>query len=322
VRLTAWIAVMLGCVSASAAVAQGFPSRAISVVVPYAAGGALDAVGRIVAGELQQRFRVSVVVDNRAGGGGVIGMTHVSRSSPDGYTLMISSETGQAVLPAIDPNFSIDALNTFTPIGLVGTFPHFIIARRTLGVNTVADLIKLARENPGKLNLGNNGVGTIAHVGIELLKRKANIDITNVPYRGANAAVSDLIAGTVDANIQSLPVIRGQLDNPALKILAILSPERDPRFPDVPTMVEAGFPDLVFVSWTAVFGPPGMQRDVVERISTTLIEAVKTPEAAQRLRNVGFEPIGLGPTELDRFQREVAQRWKAIAQETGIKLQQ
>src|SRR6267154_2292728 len=256
---------MLACVSASAADAQGFPTRAISVVVPYAAGGALDAVGRVVADELQQRLKVSVVVDNRAGGGGVIGMTHVSRSAPDGHTLMISSETGQAVLPAIDPKFPIDALNTFTPISLIGTFPHFVIARRSLGVNTVPELIKLARQNPGKLNLGNNGVGTIAHVGIELLKRKADIDITNVPYRGATAALSDLIAGTVDTNINSLPVIRGQLDNPALKILAILSPERDPRFPDVPTIVEAGLPDLVFVSWTAVFGPAQMQRDVVER---------------------------------------------------------
>ena len=313
---------MLACVSASAADAQGFPTRAISVVVPYAAGGALDAVGRVVADELQQRLKVSVVVDNRAGGGGVVGMTHVSRSAPDGHTLMISSETGQAVLPAIDPKFPIDALNTFTPISLIGTFPHFVIARRSLGVNTVPELIKLARQNPGKLNLGNNGVGTIAHVGIELLKRKADIDITNVPYRGATAALSDLIAGTVDTNINSLPVIRGQLDNPALKILAILSPERDPRFPDVPTIVEAGLPDLVFVSWTAVFGPAQMQRDVVERVSTALVEAVKTPEASQRLRNVGFEPAGLGAAELDRFQREVAQRWKAIAQETGIKLQQ
>jgi tripartite-type tricarboxylate transporter receptor subunit TctC len=304
-----------------AASAQGFPSRPISVVVPYAAGGALDAVGRVLADALQQRLKATAVVDNRPGGGGLIGMTHVSRAAPDGHTLMISSETGQAVLPAIDPKFPIDALNIFTPISLVGTFPHFVIARHSLGVNSVPELIELARKNPGKLNLGNNGIGTIAHVGIELLKRKADIDITNVPYRGAAAAVSDLLAGTVDANINSLPVIRGQLDNPALKILAILSPQRDPRFPDVPTIVEAGLPDLVFISWTAVFGPPQMQRDVVERISTALTEAVKSPEAAQRLRNVGFEPSGLDAAELDHFQRDVARRWKIIAQETGIKIQ-
>lgn len=320
-KFMALVTVMLGCIGVSTAGAQGFPSKTISVVVPYAAGGAMDAVGRVVADELQQRLKATVVIDNRPGGGGVIGMMHVSRSAPDGHTLMISSETGQAILPAIDPKFPIDALNTFTPIGLIGTFPHFVIARRSLGVDSVPDLIKLARENPGKLNLGNNGVGTIAHVAIEMLKRKASIDITNVPYRGATAAVSDLIAGMVDTNINSLPVIRGLLDNPALKILAILSPERDPRFPEVPTIVEAGLPDLVFVSWTAVFGPPHVRRDVVDRISSALTAAVKSPEAAQRLRDAGFEPSGLGAAELDRFQRDVAKRWMTIAHETGIKVQ-
>jgi tripartite-type tricarboxylate transporter receptor subunit TctC len=144
----------------------------------------------------------------------------------------------------------------------------------------------------------------------------------NVPNRGATAALSDLIAGTVDTNINSLPVIRGHLDNPALKILAILSPERDPRFPDVPTIKEVGLPDLVFVSWTAVFGPPHMQPGVVSRLSGALTEAVKSAEAAQRLRNVGFDPAGVGPAELDQLQRGAAERWKAIAQETEIKVQQ
>jgi tripartite-type tricarboxylate transporter receptor subunit TctC len=164
---------LLSCIGVATASAQAFPSKTISVVVPYAAGGAMDSVGRVVADELQQRLKTTAVVDNRVGGGGVIGTLHVSRAVPDGHTLMISSETGQAILPAIDPRFPIDSLNTFTPISLIGTFPHFLIARRSLGVDSVAGLIKLARENPGKLNLGNNGVGTIAHVGIELLKRKA-----------------------------------------------------------------------------------------------------------------------------------------------------
>lgn len=297
-----------------------FPSRTISVVVPYAAGGAMDAVGRVVADSLAKTFGVTTVVDNRVGGAGIIGMRHVARAAPDGHTLMISSEVGQAIQPAIDPSFPFDSLATFTPVSLVGTFPHFLVARQSLGMNTVAELVAYAKANPGKLNFGNNGVGTIAHVGIELLKRKAGIDAVNVPFRGAMASLTELIAGRVDANIQSLPNMAAQLENPSLKILAIFSPERDKRFPDVPTMAESGFPDAVFVSWTAVFGPPGMPPTFVAKISGAISEAVKTPEVAQRLRNVGFDPVGLDAGQLDAFQREVAATWKKIAQESGVTL--
>jgi tripartite-type tricarboxylate transporter receptor subunit TctC len=300
--------------------ADTFPSRTISVVVPYAAGGAMDAVGRVVAEALGKTFGVSTVVDNRVGGAGIIGMRHVAGASPDGYTLMISSEVGQAIQPAIDPSFPFDSLNTFTPVSLVGTFPHFLVARKSLNVNTVAELVARAKANPGKLNFGNNGVGTIAHVGIELLKKKAGIDVVNVPFRGAMASLTELIAGRVDANIQSLPNMTAQLENPSLKILAIFSKERDKRFPDVPTMAESGYPDATFVSWTAVFGPPKMPSDVVAKISRAISKAVKTPEVAQRLRNIGFDPVGLDAGQLDTFQRDVAASWKKIAQETGIKL--
>ena len=204
--------------------ADDFPSRTITIVVPYAAGGAMDAVGRVVSDSLHRKFNVASVVDNRVGGSGIIGMRYVAGAMPDGHTLMISSEVGQAIQPAIDPGFPFDSLNTFTPIALVGTFPHFLVARKGLGVNTVTEFVARAKANPGKLNFGSNGVGTIAHVGMEVLKKRAGLDIVNVPYRGAMAAMTDLIGGRVDANIQSLPNMTAQIDNPSLKILAILSP--------------------------------------------------------------------------------------------------
>jgi tripartite-type tricarboxylate transporter receptor subunit TctC len=308
--------------SLGGAQADTFPSRTISVVVPYAAGGAMDAVGRIVADSLARKFGVSTVVDNRAGGSGLIGMHHVAGSAPDGYTLMISSEVGQAIQPAIDPAFPFDSLNTFTPIALVGTFPHFLVARKGLGVNTVAEYLAHAKANPGKLNFGSNGVGTIAHVGMELLKKNAGVDIVNVPYRGAMAALTDLIAGRVDANIQSLPNMTAHLENPSLKVLAVLNRERDKRFPAVPTMAESGYPDMIFISWTALFGPPKMSPELVTKISNAVTEAVKSPEVSDRLRGVGFEPVGLDAAQLDAFQRPIAESWKKIAQETGIRLGQ
>lgn len=300
--------------------ADTYPSRTISIVVPYAAGGAMDAVGRIVADALGKTLNAKTVVDNRAGGAGIIGMRYVAGAAPDGYTLMISSEVGQAIQPAMDPTFPFDSVNTFTPISLVGTFPHFLVARKSLGVNSVAELIAYAKANPGKLNFGNNGVGTIAHVGIELLKKKAGIDATNVPFRGAMASLTELMAGRLDANIQSLPNMTGQLKNPSLKILAIFSAERDKRFPDIPTVAESGYPDIVFVSWTAVFGPPKMQADMAEKISSAIGQAVKTPDVQQRLHNLGFDPVGGSAAQLDTFQRKVAASWKEIERETGIKL--
>jgi len=155
---------------------------------------------------------------------------------------------------------------------------------------------------------------------MEVLKKRAGLDIVNVPYRGAMAAMTDLIGGRVDANIQSLPNMTAQIDNPSLKILAILSPERDKRFPNVPTMVESGYPGFVFVSWTALFGPPKLPPDIVAKLSGAVGQAVKEPEVAQRLRNVGFDPVGWDAAKLDAFQRSVAATWKTIAKDTGIKM--
>ena len=302
--------------------AEDYPSRTISIVVPYAAGGAMDAVGRIVAEKLQQKLGVTTVVDNRVGGGGIPGMTYVSKSPPDGYTLMISSEVGQAIQPAMDPSFPLDSLNTFTPVALVGTFPQLLVTRRSLGVNSVAEFIARAKAVPGQLNYGSNGVGLTSHVAMEVLKKGAGLDIVHIPYRGAMAALTDLIGGRVDVNIQSLPNMTSQLDNPSLKVLAVLSEERDKRIPDAPTMIESGIPDFVFVSWTAVFAPPKTPPEIAAKISGAVIEAVNTTEIGERLKNVGFEPAGWDAARLDAFQRSVAERWKRIARETGIKLQQ
>lgn len=318
-----WIAAAaLSLIACAGVGAEAFPTRVVTVVVPYAAGGAMDAVGRVFADAMQRSFHSAVIVDDRAGANGVLGMNYVAKAEGDGHTLMISSETGQAIQPAIDPSFTLDSLNTFTPISLLGTFPHFLVVRKSLGVNSVAELLAYAKAHPGKLNFGNNGVGTIAQVGIELLKRKAGIDAVNVPYRGSMAALTDLLGGTVDANIQSLPVLAAQMNNPAVKILAILSGERDKRFPNIPTMVESGVPDFVFVSWTAMFGPPRMPKDVVAKISFVLQDAAKTERVRDRMHTLGFEAVGSDAKTLDRFQRSVAATWKRIAQQTGIRVDQ
>jgi tripartite-type tricarboxylate transporter receptor subunit TctC len=304
------------------ALAQEFPSRSITIVVPYPAGGAMDAVGRIVANELQKKFQQNVVVDNRVGGNGVVGMNFVAKAPADGYTLMITSEVGQAVLPALDPAFNLDVMKIFQPLSLAGQFSHFVIVRSALGVNSLPELIDKARANPGKLNYGSNGLGTISHVAMEMIKKRANIDIVHVPYRGSTAALSDLLGGTLDTNLQSLPVLMSQIDNPAIKVLATLSATRDPRLPNVPTLVESGFAGLTFSSWTAVFAPAGLPPQVADKISAALAEAINTPEVRERFRSIGFEPVGSDAQTLDAFQHKVAETWKNVATETGITIGQ
>jgi tripartite-type tricarboxylate transporter receptor subunit TctC len=261
-----------------------------------------------------------VVVDNRVGGNTVVGMQSVSRAPADGYTLLLSSEAGQAVLPAIDPNFKIDVLNEFTPLSLSAGFGHALVVRKGLGINSVEQLIARAKREPGKLNFGSGGVGTASQISMELLKRRVGIDMVHVPYRGSQAAWTDLIGGTLDCNVQSMPVLTPHIGSPDIKILAVLSPQRIDRLPDVPTMIELGFPNFIFTSWMAVFGPAALPEPIVQKLEHALVAATRSPGVQKRLHSIGFEPFGMDAKTLDQFQRSEARKWKDIARETGFSM--
>jgi tripartite-type tricarboxylate transporter receptor subunit TctC len=313
-------ALIIWAVSVITAGAQDFPTRPITLVVPFPAGGAADGVGRTIADAMREQIGQTVVIDNRVGGNTVVGMQYVSRAPADGYTLLLSSEAGQAVLPAIDPSFKIDALNEFTPLSLSAGFGHALVVRKSLGINSVQELIARAKAEPGKLNFGSGGVGTASQISMELLKRRVGIDMVHVPYRGSQAAWTDLIAGTLDFNVQSMPVLTPHLGNPDIKILAVLSPQRIDRLPDVPTMVELGFPGFIFTSWMAVFGPAGLPAPIMQRLEHALVAATKSPESQKRLHAIGFDPFGTDGKALDEFQRDEARKWKDIARETGFSM--
>jgi tripartite-type tricarboxylate transporter receptor subunit TctC len=315
-----WPLLFFWAASAITAGAQDFPNRPIALVVPFPAGGAADGVGRTIADALRAQIGQIVVVDNRVGGNTAVGMQYVSRAPSDGYTLLLSSEAGQAVLPAIDPNFKIDALNEFTPLSLSAGFGHELVVRKGLGINSVQDLVARAKSEPGKLNFGSGGVGTVSQISMELLKRRVGVDMVHVPYRGSQAAWTDLIGGTLDVNVQSMPVLTPHIDNPNIKILAVLNPERIPKLPDVPTMVELGFPGFVFTSWMAVFGPVGLPAPIVQKLEQGLVTATKSREVQARLQAIGFDPFGTGAKALDEFQRSEAKKWKEFARETNFSM--
>jgi tripartite-type tricarboxylate transporter receptor subunit TctC len=313
----------LACLTPAPARAQeAYPSRPITLIVPYGAGGAVDLIARVLADGLRAELGQPVIVDNRAGGSGLIGMRAAAAAAPDGYTLLLSSESNHIVLPLIDAKFPLDVAREFTPISQSGEFQHALIVKSAIPAKSVKELIPYLKANRGKLSFGSSGVGTMAHVAGELLTRETDAGMVHVPYRGSSAAMQDLIAGNLDVNFQSMPALRAYLDSPALRILAVLSPARLKDMPALPTMAESGFPDFVLVSWMGMFAPAALPPAIRDRLSTALVRIGKNPELQARIRNAGIEPVGSDAATFARFLDAEAKKWKAFVDRTGVKLSQ
>jgi tripartite-type tricarboxylate transporter receptor subunit TctC len=306
--------------SSLAATAQPFPSRTITLVVPYPPGGAVDSVGRVLSDGLKAQLGANVIVENKSGGNGIIGMRQVQRAEPDGYTLLVTTEVGQAILPALDPAFPMDPLRDFVPLSRSGEFQFFLLTQSKLPAKTVAEFVDYAKSRPDQLNFGTNGPGTPSHLAMELLMNRAGLKMQHVPYRGSAAALMDLVAGHLSVNFQSLPVLLPQAGNPAISILASTGPQRHKDFPNVPTMIESGYPNFEVTTWVGVLAPAGLPDDLRDRLSGALRAVVQTPETQAKLRAVGFEPVGDSAAEFAAFQERELARWKGIARDTGIKL--
>jgi tripartite-type tricarboxylate transporter receptor subunit TctC len=311
------------CVFAGPAAAQSdYPSKPITLIVPFGAGGAVDLAARVVADGLRAELGQPVIVDNRAGGSGLLGMRAAASAAPDGYTLILSSESNHIVLPLIDSKFPLDTVKDFTPISLSGEFQHALIVKTAIPAKSVKELVDHLKTNKGKMSFGSSGIGTIAHVAGEMLSRETGAGMVHVPYRGSAAAMTDLLGGNLDVNFQSMPALRSYLDSPNLRILAVLSPKRMPDLPNLPTMAESGFPDFVLTSWMGMFAPAGLPATIRDKLGAALVKAGKDPELQKRLRNAGIEPVGSDPTSFSRFVDSERTKWKAFVERTGAKLEQ
>jgi len=299
--------------------AQSYPSRQVSLLVPYAPGGVLDLVARLLAEGMREKYGQPVVVLNRAGGNGNIGTAEAVRAEPNGYTLYLNNDGGLAIHAAVDPQFKFDAVADFVPIAMPAEYSHLFIVHKDIPANSVQEFVTYAKANPGKLSYGSPATGSLGHLATEMFAQHAGIKMTHVAYRGAAPALNDLMAGTIAMNIQSIPSARGQYESDRLKILAVFSDKRVAELPNVPTMAEAGFPGFVIKSWLGVFGPRGLPDAIRDQLSTVMSEIVKSPAPETQLRRVGFEPVGMTAAEFSRFYVGELQRWQKIANETGIK---
>jgi tripartite-type tricarboxylate transporter receptor subunit TctC len=304
---------------AASAVAQDtYPSRPITLIVPYAAGGSIDLVARILAEGLTARLGQPVVVDDRPGGNGVIGIREAIKAKPDGYTLQMGSVGANVTPAAVQKDYPFDPLRDYVPVAMVAEWSAILVVKKDLPVNTLAEFVAYARARPGVLNFGTTGYGSFAHLVSEVFMQATGVAMQHVQYKGGAPATTDLMAGTIDAHMMSSAVGAGHAENPRLKMLAVASKRRLPSIPNVPTMAEAGVSGVDQTAWLCVFGPPGLPDAVRERIAREAVAIGQDPAAQTKFRATGFEPLGLDAAATEKMYRDEVTHWTALIKERGL----
>jgi tripartite-type tricarboxylate transporter receptor subunit TctC len=299
--------------------AQGaFPSRPVTIVVPYPAGGPTDAIARIVAQALEPGFRQSVIIENKAGASGAIGTRAVATAEPDGHTIVFGNNQthGNNMFLMKEPGY--DAIKDFAPLAGVGAFPHALVVKNALAAKTLPDLIALAKAQPGKLNYGSTGNGSGSHLSTELLMKRTGIAMQHVPYRGAAPLVQDLIAGTIDVSLSTLPSVLKQVEAGQMRAIGIASAARAPQLKDVPTFREQGVSNADAESWAAFFAPVKAPAPIVKTLSDAIVAALKTPAVAEKITALGFALNVRAPAEFAPYLRQEIDTWAEIIKAAGI----
>ena len=317
---TAFVLAVLLMLLGDAAQAQAYPGRPIRWIVTYPPGGPTDFVARAIGAKLTAAWGQQVVIDNRAGAGGVIGTELAAKAVPDGYTLLFGTSAGLTINPALSSKLTYDPVRDFAPVSLLVINPQILVVHNSVPVNSVRELIAYAKARPGQLNYASVGQGSPNHLGMELLKALAGIDMVHVPYKGTGPAVTDLLGGQVQLMFNSMPVVLSLVKSGKLKGLAVGSLQRSPAAPEVPTVAEAGVPGFENVTWYGMFAPAGTPKDVIMKLNAQVMQILADPEMAQRMASQGAEPRGTSPEELARYMRAESARWRKVISSAGIKI--
>ena len=298
-----------------------YPTKAVRIIVPFGPGGAADSLPRLVGQKLSEMWGQQVVVENRPGAAGNIGMELGAKAAPDGYTLTSAPVGNLAINPHLYPKLTFDVFRNFTPITLVASVQNVIVVNPSVPAQTLAQFIDLARANPGKLTYASGGNGTQAHMGGELLKSMTGIDIVHVAYKGVGDAVKDLLGGQTNMMVAQVPSVLPLIQSGKLRALAIAGPKRLAALPGVPTAAEsANLPGYEAVSWYALVGPAGVPQPIVNRIRTDVAKVLQMPDVRERLQGLGAEPVGSTPAELVAAMRTDYDRYGAIVRRIGLKV--
>ena len=294
--------------------------RPLRIVVPYPPGGTSDLLARIVGVRLAERLGQPVVVDNKAGAGGVVGSLQVAKAAPDGTTLLLSTIATHGIIPALQKPPPYDAVRDFTPITVIAGTPNVLLVNKDLPVRTLEELLALARSKPGALNFGSTSQGGSPHMSGELLKVMARIDMLHVPYKGAGPMLIDLMGGQIPAAFDNLPSAMTHIRAGKVRALAVTTARRWPTAPEIPTMAEAGVPGYEMSAWFGLMAPPGMSRPLTQLLQREVGAILQEPEVARRLLELGAEPGGMTPDEFGRFLVSEREKWARVGASTGVKL--
>jgi tripartite-type tricarboxylate transporter receptor subunit TctC len=301
--------------------ADRYPSRVVKLVVAFAPGGVADIMGRMIAQALQQKLGQTVIVENKPGGDGTIGMGEVVRAPPDGYTLLIGGFGGQIIPPLMKDDFPFDVRRDIVKIALTAEFANVLVVNKELPVHSVRDFVDYAKARPGALNFGSSGRATSDRLAAELFMLETGTKMLNVPYKGGGAALTDLRAGTTQVMFPQLPAVIGLAASGDVRPLAVTSRYRLPQLPDVPTLSETVLPGFHVTSWNVLLAPKGLPDDIRKTLSDVLVEAVQEPQLQAKMRTLGIEPVGMASAEADIFFEQELQRWKRVIDTAGIKLE-
>jgi len=303
--------------AATQVLAQPYPQKPVRLIVPAPAGGPTDVPGRLIADGLSGLVGQRIVVENRVGAGGLVAGEYVSRSTPDGYTLLYANTSVLAVNPALQgANMPYDPAKAFAPIGFVSNSPQVLVGNPKLPYRTVQELVSWAKANPGKLNFATAGVGTLPHLTYELFRMETGIDALNVPYSGGGPALTAVIAGQADVLFD---LFSPRVKTGGVRAIAITGPERNPDLPDVPTLAESGYPAVTSTSGTGIVAPAGIPKDIVAMLNTRLNELIERPETQSRMKSFGLVPKSGTPEEFGAWAAQERQRWTRVVKLSGAK---
>jgi len=306
-------------IGALPAFAQQYPTKSVTVVVPFTPGGSSDITARTVSAKLQESLGQSFIIDNKPGANGGLGGKFVANAQPDGYTLFVGSIGVFAINPVLYKDLGYNPLKDYDLLSVAVRTPNALVTRANFPANTVKEFVEYVKKNPGKVSFASSGTGSSDHLTAALFWQKTGTSGIHVPYKGGSAAHLDLIAGNVDASFQNLGSITQHVKAGKMKLLAVTAEKRDPAAPDVPTLTEGGVPGIDVYSWQAFVAPKGLPQGVKDRLQPALIAAIKHPDVVKRFNELGFEVVANSPAEFQKFLNEELARWKQVVDAGGIK---
>ncbi len=314
-------ALLTGAAFAGSVQAQAYPQRPIRAVVPLGPGGGTDTIGRLVSAKLSEGLGQQIVVDNRGGAGGVVGTDIVAKAAPDGYTILVGSITTNAVNPALYKKLPYDHIRDFAPISMIGTIPNVLVVHAGVPAKSMKEFIAYGKANPGKINYGSSGIGSAPHLSMELIRSMTGVSMVHVPYKGAGAALADVLGGQLQALCSSLAGLLPHIKSGRVRALGVTTSQRNPQLPDVPTIAEAALPGYEVVIWYALFAPARIPRPILARLNAETVKALNSADLKERLTLQGLDVASSTPDELLAFVKSETAKWTKVAKDAGVQLE-